>query len=320
MTRLWRLGTRASALALRQAAVIRDQLAAAGDAVELVEITTTGDERPSEAFHEIGETALFTRQLDEALLAGRIDLAVHSAKDLPSRLPAGVALAAIGRREDPRDALVARPGLTLATLPFGAIVATCSVRRRAQLLAHRPDLALADLRGNVGTRLARFDREPAWAAIVLASAGLSRLGLAGRISERVDPAVLMPAPGQGAIAVTIRAGEEALGQRIAGAVEHRESALAVIAERSVLAELDGGCQVPIGALGIVGPAGVALRARVVSADGARTLEAKGTAAATPAAAARLGREVAAALVSRGAPELLAASRGAAGKPVREVTR
>ncbi|HET9514057.1 MAG TPA: hydroxymethylbilane synthase, partial [Gemmatimonadales bacterium] len=182
-----RLGTRGSRLALRQAEWVRARLEQAGLAVELVQIRTTGDELSEVPLPALDTGDVFTRQIDQALLAGEIDLAVHSLKDLPVMLPDGIALAAVPVREDPRDAIIGRGPVSLRQLPPGAVVATCSLRRRAQLLQTRPDLALADLRGNVDTRIARLDANGGWSGIILAVAGLNRLGLSGRIGEYLEP-------------------------------------------------------------------------------------------------------------------------------------
>ena len=191
-----RLGTRGSRLALRQAEWVRARLEQAGLAVELVEIRTTGDELAEVPLPALDTGDVFTRQIDQALLAGEIDLAVHSLKDLPVRLPDGIALAAVPVREDPHDAIIGRGPVSLRELPPGAVVATCSLRRRAQLLHARPDLVLGDLRGNIDTRIAKLDANSEWSAIILAVAGLNRLGLASRISECLDPGVMLPAPAE----------------------------------------------------------------------------------------------------------------------------
>jgi hydroxymethylbilane synthase len=183
----------------------------------------------------IGSTALFTRQIDEAMLEGRIDLAVHSLKDLPTTLPEGITLAAVAEREDARDALVGRGPIRWADIPEGATVATSSLRRRAQLLHLRPDVVVVDIRGNVDTRLARLDRTPEWTAILLAAAGLVRLDLGHRIGERLPPEVMLPAPGQGALAVTARTGDAAAIAAARAAVHHPPTALAVAAERKAAA-------------------------------------------------------------------------------------
>ena len=205
-----RVGTRSSALALWQTERVRTLLAEAGHPTDRIEIKTTGDLTPDIPLSQIGSRALFTKQIDDALLERRIDLAVHSLKDLPTVLPDGITVAAVSAREDPRDALVGRGSIRWVDLPPGAIIATSSLRRRAQLLSARRDLHIADIRGNVDTRLAKLDARQDWNAIVLAAAGLIRLGFADRIGERLSPDVMLPAPGQGALAVTTRTGDAAI--------------------------------------------------------------------------------------------------------------
>jgi hydroxymethylbilane synthase len=268
-----RVGTRGSALALWQTDRIRDLLADSGYRTERIEIRTTGDLVADVPLARIGSVALFTRQIDDAMLAGRIDLAVHSLKDLPTELPPGIVIAAIGEREDPSDALVGRGAIRWSELPQGATVATSSLRRRAQLLHARPDLRITDVRGNVDTRLRKLDSDHSWSAILLAAAGLLRLGLGDRIGERLPPEVMLPAPGQGALAVTARAdGAEAIAAARA-AVHHEPSALAVGAERAFLRRLQGGCQVPVAARATIENTGseptLRLHGRVIALGGER---------------------------------------------------
>ncbi|MCS6841632.1 MAG: hydroxymethylbilane synthase [Roseiflexus sp.] len=242
------IGTRSSKLALVQTHMIRDALLAAhpGLTVAVEHITTRGDiilDRPLSA---IGDKGLFVVEIEEAIRAGRVDLAVHSAKDLPSTLPPDMILAACSQRADPRDALVAQPGMTLATLPPGARVGTSSLRRTCQLRALRPDLTLLDLRGNVDTRLRKL-REGQYDAIVLAAAGLKRLGLEDVITELIEPDVLIPAVGQGIIGVEARAGDDEV-LRLLAPLDDPAARAAITAERAFLARIGGGCQVPVGAL------------------------------------------------------------------------
>src|SRR4051794_28138077 len=171
-----------------------------GQETELVPIKTTGDLAIDVPLFRLGSRAIFTKQIDDALLEGRIDLAVHSLKDLPTQLPDSIIIAAVGTREDPRDALVGRTALRWSDIPRGGVIGTSSLRRRAQLLHARPDLVVSDLRGNVDTRLAKLDAHHGWTAIVLATAGLVRLNLGDRIGERLSPELMLPAPGQGALA------------------------------------------------------------------------------------------------------------------------
>jgi hydroxymethylbilane synthase len=272
--RVLRVGTRGSALALWQTEKVCSLLHAAGHATERVEIRTTGDLAQDVPLSRIGGRALFTKQIDDAMLEDRIDLAVHSLKDLPTELPEGISLGAIGRRDDPWDALVGRGPLRWGELPRGAMIATSSLRRRAQLLRARPDLRVGDIRGNVDTRLSKLDRHSEWTATLLAAAGLTRLGLAHRIGERLGPEVMLPAPGQGALAVTIRTGDaETLG--VARTVHHEPTARAVRAERAFLRRLEGGCQVPVAAYAELPRSGgprLRLHGRVVSLEGDRSVE------------------------------------------------
>lgn len=281
-TRHLRLGTRASALALAQSTLVADVLRALGWVVDLVRIRTEGD-RHTGSLARIGGTGVFVTALREALLEDSCDIAVHSLKDLPTAPAAGIDVVAVPEREDPRDVLCAAHGWTLATLPPGARVGTGSPRRVAQLRLARPDLEVVDIRGNVDTRLARVgiarleppgatvgDREPL-AAVVLARAGLARLGRLDAVTETFEPAVMTPAPGQGAIAVECRtqdapslAAPEALGS-----VEHRATRLAVAAERALLGRMGAGCSAPVGALARQADDGVLhLEAIAVDADGA----------------------------------------------------
>lgn len=303
-----RIGTRSSALALAQAHVVRDGFAVRGVAAELVEYTTLGDRILDRPLAAIGEKGLFTKELEDDLLGGRTDCAVHSLKDLPTEMPPGLALGALLPREDPRDALVlphGRPGAGLDAVPQGATVGTSSLRRRAQLRAARPDLRVVDLRGNVGTRLRKVDEGVVDAAI-LAAAGLHRLGLRDRIAAYLEPPAWLSAAGQGAIAVQVRSGDPVVGPLVASLAD-AATMHAVAAERAFLAALEGGCQVPIGAAVVGGT----LHGFVADLEGtsivrgARALPAGGDAAS-------VGRALADALRGRGAGELLAAVR--AGKP------
>jgi len=275
MTRMLRIGTRSSPLALWQTERIGGLLLARGMGITIVPIETTGDLDRDTPLGRFGQPAVFSLELDEALRDERIDLAVHSLKDLPTALPEGITLAAIGGREDPPDALVGRGPLRWADLPPGASVATSSLRRQAQLHRARPDLTVVELRGNIGTRLEWLDRTPEWEGIVLATAGLVRLGLAGRIGERLPVDLMLPAPGQGALAVTTRTGDAEIRGAVHAAVEDVATRLAVTAERSLLHTLEGGCHVPIGAHA-EWQAGrgswLRLRGRVVSLDGRECVE------------------------------------------------
>jgi len=316
MPQLVRLGTRGSPLALWQAHRVQELLERAGTRTELVPIRTTGDVIADVPLSRIGTVAIFTAQLDEALLAGRIDLAVHSLKDLPTISPPGVEIAAVSERADPRDALVGRGSLRWQEIPRGATIATSSLRRQAQLLRARPDLELVEMRGNVETRLAKLDATPEWTATVLAVAGLVRLGLAARIGERLPCELMLPAPGQGALAITVRVGDGSTARAARAAVHDEATALCVAAERALLRRLEGGCQVPVGAYAkfireTVKPA-LHLTGRVVSLDGRESVEQSVTApVADSASAVALGVALAEELLADGADRILPQVRRAA---------
>jgi hydroxymethylbilane synthase len=285
-----------------------------------VEIRTTGDLTQDVPLSRIGSRALFTKQIDDALIAGRIDLAVHSLKDLPTELPQGISLGAIGQRNDPWDALVGRGSIGWRDLPPGAMIATSSLRRRAQLLRSRPDLQVCDIRGNIDTRLSKLDRHPEWAAILLAAAGLTRLGLADRIGERLAPEIMLPAPGQGALAVTVRTGDDA-AVAIVRTVHHEPTARAVRAERAFLRRLEGGCQVPVAAYAeMVDATGgrLQLRGRVISLEGERSVEGREAGeVGTEAEAEQMGTVLAERLLSNGAAAILADVRTGGSPAVSE---
>jgi len=304
---LIRIGTRGSPLALLQTAQVEASLADAGHRTERCTLRTTGDVIRDVPLEQIGTTAIFTRELDDALLQGRIDAAVHSLKDLPTRLPDGITVAAVGPRENPADVFVSSR-YRWEDVPIGASVATSSVRRRAELLRARPDLDVVSIRGNIDTRLEILQATPSLAGTVLAAAGLIRLGLQDRISHYFPPEVLLPAPGQGAIAVTVRRDDE---QAMAAVrcFHDRRAAAAVGAERALLGALDGGCQVPVGALADAQPAGdrwrVELHARVVSLDGRRVVDATDSATIdTTESATSLGQRLADHMRGLGADEIL----------------
>lgn len=248
-----RIGTRGSALAVAQTTAAVARLAA----VEIVTVSTEGD-RSSTPLSELGGTGVFATALRDALLAGEVDAVVHSLKDLPTAPHPGLSIGAVPSRADARDALCARGGLTLAALPEGARVGTGSPRRRAQLRSRRPDLEVLDIRGNVDTRLGRVGDD--LDAVVLAVAGLTRLGRAEAITETLE---WPTAPGQGALAIEVRAGEE----RLVSALEHRQSRLTTTAERRVLALLEAGCAAPLGAQALVDDGMMFLSARVYATDG-----------------------------------------------------
>ncbi len=316
-----RIGTRSSALAVWQTEWVRALLRASGHETERIEIKTTGDLTPDVPLARIGSRALFTKQIDDALLENRIDLAVHSLNDLPTELPAGITIAAVSAREDARDALIGRASLRWKDLPPGAVIATSSLRRRAQLLGSRPDLEVVDVRGNVDTRLAKLDSRPEWAAIVLATAGLVRLGLAHRIGERLPPDVMLPAPGQGALAVTVRADDTAVRHVVRSVMHDEPTALQVAAERGFLRRLEGGCQVPVAAYARPhdeSGRGLLLHGRVISLSGEVAVEGQEAGLAQDEAEAEaLGTTLAERLLGRGAAAILAEVRAAAVPVVTE---
>jgi len=289
------IASRGSQLALWQARWVAAQLSAAGHECRIEIIKTTGDKIADVPLAKVGTKGLFTKEIEEALLDGRADLAVHSLKDLPTELPEGLVLAAVPEREDPRDAVV---GKKLADLPPGAKVGTSSLRRAAQLLKLRPDLQVESIRGNLDTRLRKLD-EGQYDAILLAAAGLKRLGWGDRIAEILEPEQMCPAVGQGALAIETRAGFEAVAM-----LDHADTHTAVMAERGVLRALGGGCQVPIGAYATVFNGRVRLLAIVAAPDGSQLVGAQAGGAA--AEAAEIGARLAAYLLQRGARQILEA--------------
>jgi hydroxymethylbilane synthase len=290
------IGSRGSQLALWQARWVQSRLAELGQQSRIEIIQTTGDKVLNVALSKVGTKGLFTKEIEEALLSGAIDLAVHSLKDMPTELPSGLTLAAIPEREDPRDAVV---GSRISDLPQGARVGTSSLRRSAQLRALRPDLQIENIRGNVDTRLRKLD-EGQFDAILLASAGLRRLGLEQRIAESIEPDIMCPAVGQGALAVETRE-DGGHAHLICRKLDHLPTRVAVTAERAVLSTLGGGCQVPIGALA-EGSAPVRLRAVVISPDG-QTLV-RGASEFEPEGAQQAGRELGEKLLAEGAREIM----------------
>jgi hydroxymethylbilane synthase len=297
-----RIATRKSALALWQAEHVAALLRAAhpGLAVELVPLSTRGDEILDQPLATIGGKGLFLKELEVAMLEGRAELAVHSLKDVPAQLETGFTLPAILPRADAADAFVSNHYAELAALPHGARVGTSSLRRQAQLRALRPDLVLRDLRGNVGTRLAKLDAGD-YDAIVLACAGLERLGLAARIVSRLAAPDWLPAPGQAAIAIEAREGQPAVLELLA-ALDDADTRLTVSAERAMNQALGGSCTVPVGAWCMLGEHGLHLRGLVGDAASGQLLHAEGSAPAGQAEA--LGRQVAQALLAQGAGKLL----------------
>lgn len=308
------LGTRGSRLALAQAEAVAQALVRAcpGLAVRVQTVVTEGDRITSGPLPSWG-SGVFVREIERALLQGEIDLAVHSLKDLPARLPEGLALLAVPERADPHDVLVSTAGHDLAALPPGARVGTSSLRRAAFLRALRPDLTIAPIRGNIDTRWRKLlTPELGYDALVLAAAGIERLGLDAVPRVPIPLDVLLPAPGQGALAIEGRAGDQRVAA-LARRINHAPTAAAVAAERCLLRELEGGCRVPVAALAVVeGDAGLWLRAAAAAPDGSRVVRAEGRA---PLAglheAEALGAAVAAELLARGAAQLLREGAGAA---------
>lgn len=303
-----RIGTRASALALWQAHHLEGLLLAHGaPAVQLVHIKTSGDLQTEVPLWQAGGRAFFTKEIDKALLEGAVDIAVHSLKDLSTQLDAGITLAATLPRADARDALLSREGVTLAGLPKGARVGTSSLRRRAFLMRVRPDLTHAELRGNVPTRIERLHRGD-YDAIILAAAGLARLNLSQHVTELLPSDEFPPAVSQGIIGVCARAGDAATLRWLLP-LDDREARLAATAERALLRRLEGGCQVPLGALATVTDRMLSLRACVCALDGSRHLSAQAAAPASVADAHALGVRLADTLLGQGAGELIARERG-----------
>jgi len=292
-----RIGTRASLLARTQSGHVQAMVAAAlgappeakDEVAPLVFITTTGDRVQDRRLIEAGGKQLFTKEIEEALLDGRVDLAVHSMKDVPAESPAGLTIAAVPVREDARDALVSRTHAAFDVLPQGARIGTASLRRQAQLLARRPDLEIVMMRGNVDSRLKKLDAGEC-DALVLAAAGLNRLGLSGVITELLDPVAAPPAPGQGALAIQCRAADARAGWL--NALRHAPTALCVAAERGALEALEGSCRTAVGAHARLEGGELKLSVEALTADG-RTRWRRDAAAAlaSPEAAYALGAEL-----------------------------
>ncbi|MBW1787471.1 MAG: hydroxymethylbilane synthase [Deltaproteobacteria bacterium] len=299
---LLRIGTRGSKLALAQSRWVRGEILARHPdvQVELVRIKTTGDKILDTPLSRIGGKGLFVKEIEEALLRRDVDLAVHSIKDIPARLPDGLMLSAFPEREDPRDALVSEGDLPLDALPAGARVGTSSLRRGAQLLRRRPDLVLVPLRGNVDTRLAKLDSGNL-EAIVLAAAGLKRLGLEGRISQAIPVEYLLPAIGQGALGLEVRR-HDGDTLRVLDFMDHEPTRITVLAERAFLAELDGGCQVPIAGFARMAGDRVVIEGMVSEPDGNHWVS--DTLSGPVDRAADMGRELARKLLAAGADKIL----------------
>jgi hydroxymethylbilane synthase len=299
------IGTRGSPLALWQARHVRALLIAAhgledGD-IGLAIITTSGDRIRDQPLRDLGGKGLFTKEIDEALLGGEVDLAVHSMKDLPTALPSGIAIAAVLPRADVRDAFISRTGQPLRALPRGAIVGSSSLRRQAQILRLRPDIEVIDFRGNVETRLAKLERGLADATL-LALAGLERLGLAARVTSVLSTEDMLPAVAQGAIGVACRGGD-AETRELVQALDDAASATAVVCERAFLAELDGSCRTPIAGLAEIADGALRFRGLVLKPDGTAWHAVELSGSGTDAA--RIGREAGRELLTRAGPNFLA---------------
>lgn len=298
------LGTRSSQLALWQANFVKSKLEARGHRVELEPITTKGDESQDVPISEIGDEAVFTKELDRALLAGDVHLAVHSLKDIPSTVPDGITLAAVGPREEPFDAFVAHPSFDghLSDLPMKATVATASLRRKAQLRTWRSDLEVVPVRGNVDTRLDKLV-ESEWHGMILAVAGLVRMGLSSHIRDRIDPDIMVPAVGQGALGIACAADREGIASRLREVLHDEATGHAATAERAFLRRVGGGCQVPLGAWARLTDDGdLLLDACIASLDGEEQY--RGQRRCVPADGADVGRALANDLLDAGGEEVL----------------
>jgi hydroxymethylbilane synthase len=296
------MGTRGSTLAVAQTELVRDRLVAAhpGLQVEIVRISTVGDRDLDRPLHQMGGKGVFTKELDDALLDNRIDCAVHSLKDVPTELPEGLVLGAIGHRATPFDVLVTNDGMILDELPEGAKVGTSSLRRKAQLLLYRDDLEMVDVRGNVETRLRKLD-EGKLDALVLAAAGLERLGLQDRVSEILTQDVMIPAAGQGILAVAMRVGD-ARTQRFLDVFEDPNARAAGNCERGFLAALGGGCQAPAGALAETIGGSITVTGIIVSPDGIDVY--RGDHEGKKSAAAAIGKRLAIDLLDQGGDKVV----------------
>jgi hydroxymethylbilane synthase len=304
-----RIGTRDSALALWQSNYIKNEITRLhpGYEIELLPIKTKGDITLDSPLSKIGDKGLFTKELEYALLDGSIDLAVHSLKDLQTELPEGLTIGAVARREDVRDVFIAHPSKkygSLDDLPVNAAIATGSLRRASQLLAWRPALRVHDIRGNINTRLRKLD-DSDWDGMVLAAAGLLRLGLHERMTQIIDTSVILPAVGQGALAVETRAGDAAI-LKLLEPLDDPGTRRAVTAERALLRRLEGGCQIPVGAWARVSDGILTIEAAVGSLDG-RTLVRTRT-SGDPAHAGSIGESLAETLLRMGADAILAEIR------------
>jgi len=300
MTTAFRIGTRASALALWQANWVKSQLEKAGILVELVQIKTTGDKILNVPLSEVGGKGLFTKEIDEALLDGRVDAAVHSMKDIPFQLPPGIIFGAVPEREDPRDALISN-GRKFDDLPPAARIGTSSLRRQVQLRHARPSIRISTLRGNVDTRLRKLN-DGEFDAIVLALAGLKRLGRDSEVSQVLDETLMLPAIGQGALGIACREGDTPTRERLAP-LDHQPTHIAITAERGLLAALEGSCKVPIAGHARLQDGNVTLKGLVANLDGTVVITDELT--GDPHKAHDLGIALGKELIRRGAGDILA---------------
>ncbi len=307
--RALRVGTRGSELALVQTrgivATLKERLP--DIEIEIQVIKTTGDVVTDVPLSQVGDRGLFIKEIENALLNRSVDFAVHSMKDLPSSLPPGLTIAAVTARLDPRDALISREASSIETLPRNGALATGSLRRRSQVLAVRPDLRVVELRGNITTRLRKFD-ESTWDSMILASAGLTRLGLAGRIASTISIDEMLPAVGQGALGLEARTDDPEVLEFL-GSLNDQESAATVTAERALLGRLQGGCQVPIGAHGRILESGLVLEAYIGSTDGRRHVRRQAEGA--PERAEEIGESLAEQMLDEGGDEILEETRAEA---------
>jgi hydroxymethylbilane synthase len=297
-----KIGTRGSALALVQANWVKDKLSKQFPdlTIELEIIETKGDKILDVPLANVGGKGLFVKEIEEAVLDGRAHLAVHSIKDVPAEFPEGLGIVAVAEREDFRDVLVSRDGLKLDELPSGARIGTSSLRRRAQLLNRRPDLKIESIRGNVETRLSKIVTENL-DGVILAAAGLNRLGLAHKITQHLEPGVMLPAIGQGALGLETRMDDKVVLD-IISFLDHRDTAVCVKAERAFLERLEGGCHVPIAALGVLKKDRLQLTGLVADPDGRKCL--RDRLEAEPEEAEELGKSLAEELLDRGADKIL----------------
>lgn len=301
-----KIGTRGSKLALWQASYLAEKLREQNPdlVIEIVTIVTTGDKILDVPLAKIGGKGLFTNEIERAILAGEVDMAVHSLKDLPTELPSGLIIGALSKRGEVRDALVSRSGKTLAALPSGAKIGTSSLRRRAQLLAFRSDLCISDLRGNIDTRLRKLANGD-YDALILAAAGLIRLDRHSEITELLPPDIMLPAVGQGVLAVEARADDTEILHLLQG-INDRTAAITAAAERAFLQRLEGGCQVPVGVFAELVAGELNVTGIIASLDGAKVI--RRSRRGDPECAIKVGTVLAEELLSSGGSDILAEIR------------